>query len=456
MDILDLLKNNGINPKWAATTNGGEYSSACPGCGGDDRFRVWPNAGKSGRYWCRGCGMNGDAIQYLKDFRGMGFREACEYLNITIERKYGMRNEFQPKKSVWTPKAAPNPLEGLWQERTKSFVKWAQNELWKDAAALDYLKKRGLNNETIKMAGLGWNPQERYTQRSKFGLPHKLIRNGEKSNHVWLPKGWVIPCWYDDKIVRVRIRRAEINENDDRYIMLSGSRAHPMMILSKTSDYLVVVESELDAWLLFQQAGDLAAILATGSAQSRPDAVTCKFIDKVRILLIALDSDTAGAKEAWNFWLNQYGNAVRWPIPNAKDPGDAFVQGLDLRMWVLAGLPKLPAAEKMEAVPNPAEFMEGVVREIDEIGKKIMEKFEIDFEAIVKWIGENLPDLKKKIDDLYLQIDNDIYGRFASGELTMDEFKLWKGRVESWEIFWLDALKVFVDGKGAEEFQILF
>jgi len=81
-----------------------------------------------------------------------------------------------------------------------------------------------------------------------------------------------------------------------------------------------------------------------------------------------------------------------------------------------------------------------------------MEKFEIDFEAIVKWIGENLPDLKNKIDDLYLQVDNDIYGRFASGELTVDEFKLWKGRVESWEISWLDALKIFVDRKGAAGF----
>jgi hypothetical protein len=40
--ILDLLRENGHDLKKAANTNGGEYSGACPWCGGDDRFRVWP------------------------------------------------------------------------------------------------------------------------------------------------------------------------------------------------------------------------------------------------------------------------------------------------------------------------------------------------------------------------------------------------------------------------------
>lgn len=34
----------------------GEYSSACPSCGGHDRFKSWPAVGN---YWCRQCGLKG-------------------------------------------------------------------------------------------------------------------------------------------------------------------------------------------------------------------------------------------------------------------------------------------------------------------------------------------------------------------------------------------------------------
>lgn len=34
----------------------GEYSSACPSCGGHDRFKFWPAVGN---HWCRQCGLKG-------------------------------------------------------------------------------------------------------------------------------------------------------------------------------------------------------------------------------------------------------------------------------------------------------------------------------------------------------------------------------------------------------------
>lgn len=36
-----------------------EYSSACPNCGGYDRFRFWPNVGN---FWCRQCDLRGFVI----------------------------------------------------------------------------------------------------------------------------------------------------------------------------------------------------------------------------------------------------------------------------------------------------------------------------------------------------------------------------------------------------------
>ncbi|WP_342452329.1 primase-helicase zinc-binding domain-containing protein [Desulfovibrio desulfuricans] len=41
-----------------------EFAGPCPECGGEDRFIVWPDKPNGGGYWCRGCGRQGDAIQY--------------------------------------------------------------------------------------------------------------------------------------------------------------------------------------------------------------------------------------------------------------------------------------------------------------------------------------------------------------------------------------------------------
>ena len=79
---LDILSTIGADTvlKKVSSTNGGEYAGACPWCGGEDRFRVWP---EEGRFWCRSCEKRGDAIpHYLRDKRGLTFPEACNALGI--------------------------------------------------------------------------------------------------------------------------------------------------------------------------------------------------------------------------------------------------------------------------------------------------------------------------------------------------------------------------------------
>jgi hypothetical protein len=114
---------------------------------------------------------------------------------------------------------------------------------------------------------------------------------------------------------------------------------------------LVVVESELDGLLINQEAGDLAGVIALGSAQTRPDAETDKAIREADLILIALDSDQAGTKEAWQWWNYQYKNVKRWPCPIGKDPTEAKQSGLDLRAWVIAGLPIKLEIEETPTAP---------------------------------------------------------------------------------------------------------
>ena len=76
-DLLSYVSTD-VEIKQTGTTNGGEYHGPCPKCGGTDRFMVWPDQGPHGRFWCRGCGVAGDDVDYLVTVREMDKYEALE------------------------------------------------------------------------------------------------------------------------------------------------------------------------------------------------------------------------------------------------------------------------------------------------------------------------------------------------------------------------------------------
>jgi hypothetical protein len=51
---------------------------------------------------------------------------------------------------------------------------------------------------------------------------------------------------------RLRIRREEISEGDNRYILVSGSNTVPM-IWNRNEQVIIIVESELDGMLIDQE-----------------------------------------------------------------------------------------------------------------------------------------------------------------------------------------------------------
>jgi len=95
---VTLWQTPNITIKREATTNGGEYSSACPDCGGDDRFRIWPNEGENGRFWCRQCDRHGDLIDFLQWTRGISFKEAAKIAGKDLTRKQQFRVDMSWRK----------------------------------------------------------------------------------------------------------------------------------------------------------------------------------------------------------------------------------------------------------------------------------------------------------------------------------------------------------------------
>jgi DNA primase len=342
--ILDLLKEDGIELKRVANTNGGEYASPCPGCGGKDRFRSWPFRGEGGRWWCRKCGKSGDLIQYLRDFRGMRFRESCHFLGQDPSALC-CRLHFGTTENVWKPDATTSPPE-KWQSNAMAFLKAAEKELWspENREIRTWLKRRGLEKKIIKQSHLGWNPRNICYDREKWGLQKKIKENGSLSK-IWIPAGLAIPCFRDDLIQKIQIRRSKSGnfdappEQGGRYVLVAGSSGKVPVILGNHNNYFVVVESDLDAILLHQEAEDIVSTVSLGSAANKPDKEINDFLKQAETILVALDTDEAGKKSAWNWWMAHFPKAKRWPVPGGKDPGEAYEKGIDLRKWIRAGLP---------------------------------------------------------------------------------------------------------------------
>jgi DNA primase len=333
--MLDFIIADGNRVKHVAATYGGEYAGPCPWCGGIDRFRVWP---ERDRFWCRQCGRSGDSIQYLRTLRGMSYKEACNAVGVRPKAKGRGCGEFIPPK--WAPRTTKEPTK-TWRMKAGAFLEWTQKQLLANAGAeiVSWLHGvRGLTDQTIIKSGLGWNPKDFWREREDWGLEESLSEEG-RPKRLWLPKGLVIPYVTDDHVIRLRVRRPE-PEDGPRYYLVPGSDTRAM-ILGGKSDFAMVLESELDASLVSQEVGDLVTVIALGNASSRPDKDAHNFLRGVRRILVALDTDDAGAKEAWRWWPQRYPNVTRWPGVGGKDPGEMFQSGVDIGTWIETGLESL-------------------------------------------------------------------------------------------------------------------
>lgn len=341
MNVLELTQRKNLEPRRVASTNGGEYTCACPGCGGRDRFHIWPEE-KSGEgaYWCRGCGKSGDAIQFCIDFNGMDFKSACEFLGKDLPKgsikPFSRPAEKRSAAAVCDLKTPVSPPD-LWMEKAGKFVEWSKNNLFSSRERLKWLRdERGIMPETAERYSLGWNPGtdrgDIYRPRESWGLPEEL-KDGRKKK-LWLPVGLVIPLIDGDTVLRIRIRR-EANEAP-RYYIVPGSCLR--MFFKPGTNYLVM-ESELDFILVDQEAPGFVGLLALGSSMVKPDPDTDRALNGAGMILNALDFDDAGFKAgAW--WEARYPQTKRWPVPSGKDPTDAWKAGVSLRDWISLAFPK--------------------------------------------------------------------------------------------------------------------
>ena len=310
-----------------------EFAGPCPQCGGEDRFIVWPDRPRGGAYLCRGCGSQGDGIQFMREFMGMSYPEACAALGLdqkhtTTSLLFARRAHVRPRPAhpVQMAHVPPKPEPAVmpckeWMCSAAAFLAECQRGLETPPEALLAICGRFLTPYTAQDCGIGWNPADRYILRESWGLPVVELADGGKRDKLLLPRGLVIATRRKAGTVALTVRCADDRpENRPKYWQVQGSSNVPF-IAGRAGLPLLLVESALDAALVWQESfGKLAAVALMGNMKGL-DADTHAFIQAAPLLLACPDNDEGG-QVAWQRWSAAYPQAILTPAVGAKDLGD--------------------------------------------------------------------------------------------------------------------------------------
>lgn len=293
---------------------------------------------------CFSCGEGGDLISVYAALHDMD--DAAAFKAFKAEYAPGAvstpKTPQAPVRRAWEP-AQAEPSPALWQERATEFVRHSLDRLQNNQEALAQLEAWGVSAEAAKACMIGWNDEDKSVPRESWGM-EPLVKDG-KSKKIWLPQGLVLPMLAHGRVVKIKIRRP--NEAlqrllpDLRYWEVPGS-TKLFHKYGRDAAIWVLVETERDAAMIWSRVRDLGiGAMATGGASKRPDQESADTLRASELVLNALDFDEAGAVNSARFWDREFPQCKRWPAPPSmgKDAGDAFGSGLDVRAWVLAGLP---------------------------------------------------------------------------------------------------------------------
>ena len=290
--------------------------------------------GEKPGYWCRRCGKKGDGIQYLRDHDGLSFAEACDRLGIPLR-------DSSRQTRVPEPPRFSSPPGPAWQAQARQFTQACEDMLWTPVGtkALNYLHQRGLRDETIRAARIGYHPAERLVPREIWGLG----AGSNPNKRLWLPRGIVFPWWVGHELWRVVIRRVgDQAPKHNKYVSVSGGgKALYRVETLRPNAPAMLVGGVLDAVAIAQEAADLVAVVAAGSTTGGRWERWVGRLALASLVLVAFDADPAGAQAA-AWWQKALGARARCWRPYWDDPSAMLQGGADVRTWIREGLAEEP------------------------------------------------------------------------------------------------------------------
>ncbi|WP_051069544.1 hypothetical protein [Desulfovibrio oxyclinae] len=301
--------------------------------------------------YCHSCSQTSDLVGIFNVVHGRAEDDAdgCREFVKTYCPENGpvrvpsTRRQERPRRQ-WHPGGVELPPK-VWREKANLFVEHAVERLQDNPEQLAELERFGIDADTARACRFGWNDRDKWPPFSAWGLPKEMNDRG-KERKVWLPEGLVIPAVREGEVVKLKIRRPNPvtpwGENRKYWEVKGGANGLYHVYGSAAYRAWVLVETERDAAMIWAACRGLGiGAMGTGGAAKRPCGFVADTLRRAAAVLNAFDYDKAGAKNTYKFWEREFPNCLRWPAPPSmgKDAGEAFEAGLDLRGWVLEGLP---------------------------------------------------------------------------------------------------------------------
>jgi len=397
--VLNLYKAAGFQP---IKSDGSGTNGPCPFCeGGKDRFIIYHVASgkrkscqipECGSYFCRVCGVSGDAITWHLKFLKEPYPQVCEKYGISLNNQPNYRprrnrrhnqvpSRFSSRRIVWQPRG-----EGFadfvqqpdqWQEHAEKFVLACHEAVLDRQKSLDYLAARGVTLDLVRLYRIGFNAgqvskrkgdwQPTYKQAAAWGMPNlRRPRDNSLQKTIALQAGLTIPCYarYGSGGPTGELLRINIRPFFGDYRIVKGSIhfLQTQIIINPGQDVALVVESELDG-IALSAILPAVTIICMGSAAGRPGVRTHEELQQKQLILLCLDRDRstdkdiaghckkypdspapvfafgAGVDRHPEEWFANYPQCQPWycPAPH-KDPGDAILAGIDIAAWFAEGV----------------------------------------------------------------------------------------------------------------------
>ncbi len=276
-----------------------------------------------GSYYCFGCGVKGDIFTFVEQFEGLDFKGA---LKVLADRAGVPLESYNPKEQTEKDK--------LYQiMETATF--FYEREFLENKEAQEYIKNRGVSDETRKLFRIGYAPSEKVGWRM---LTNELRKKGFTDKEIELAGLGKFPEEKKDQGMYDRFRDRvmfPISDTGGRVIAFSGRMLHDdgsgvqgkyinspeTPIFKKGStlygldkakfeirkrDQAILCEGQMDL-VLSHQAGFTNTVASSGTALS--DSVVAdsekgllsglgQVLALSKKLVIAYDGDKAGLRAA--------------------------------------------------------------------------------------------------------------------------------------------------------------
>lgn len=297
-------------------------------------FFVAPHRGS---FMCFGCGKKGDIFTFVQEIEGLEFFDALKQLAEQAGVKIETTQKDNKKK-----KDAYSILE-------KATLVYEQH-LSKNIEAQEYLKNRGLTEQTIRQFRIGYIPDEwniLYTElKNSFDekdiLESGLVIRSENGRVYDRFRGRIMFPIFDSsgKVIAFtgRVLNSE-NKETPKYVNSPEtelfSKSHTLYGLNfakqaiRKHNFVVLVEGQMDV-IMSHQMGYANTVASSGTAFTQDQL---QMIAKLTPnLLLAFDSDSAGlatTAKVWEMAINQGLDVKIAYYEDAKDPADTIKDNPD-------------------------------------------------------------------------------------------------------------------------------